>query len=300
MQVDWFTVVAQIVNFLILVYLLKRFLYGPVVSAMERREERVTGRLRDARQSQDEAERKAAELQRERDELEARRQELLDEAREQADERRRQLLDEIRDEVEEVRERWRQDVEREKEAFVRDLRGEAASWIAAAARRALSELADAELEDRIVGVFAERLRKLSAEEGRSLAEAVRDGGEPLRVVTTFSVPEPQREALREAIQEQLGEEIELRFAESADLVCGIELRTPGRVVAWSVDGFLGDLGERLEDALEQVGRRDREPTGSEGGAGGGAARHEEEPSEARGTPAAKQETEADEETESKA
>ena len=35
---DWFTVIAQIINFLILVALLKRFLYGPIIRAMERRE----------------------------------------------------------------------------------------------------------------------------------------------------------------------------------------------------------------------------------------------------------------------
>jgi len=58
MQIDWFTVVAQIVNFLILVGLLKKFLYGPIIRAMDDRERRIASRLEEAnareRQAQEE------------------------------------------------------------------------------------------------------------------------------------------------------------------------------------------------------------------------------------------------------
>ena len=54
-MIDWFTVSAQIINFLILVFLLKRFLYGPVIRAMDKREEAIAGRLKDAGQKQEEA-----------------------------------------------------------------------------------------------------------------------------------------------------------------------------------------------------------------------------------------------------
>ncbi len=45
MGADWFTVVAQIINFLILVALLKRFLYGPIIRAMDRREAEIASRM---------------------------------------------------------------------------------------------------------------------------------------------------------------------------------------------------------------------------------------------------------------
>ncbi len=48
MQIDWLTVIAQIVNFLILVWLLKRFLYQPVINAMDQREQRIAERLQKA------------------------------------------------------------------------------------------------------------------------------------------------------------------------------------------------------------------------------------------------------------
>ncbi len=48
MAIDWITVSAQIVNFLILVWLLKHFLYQPIIRAMDRREQRVSERLNEA------------------------------------------------------------------------------------------------------------------------------------------------------------------------------------------------------------------------------------------------------------
>ena len=48
MHIDWLTVVAQIVNFLVLVYLLKRFLYGPILQAMDDRQAGIAARLQEA------------------------------------------------------------------------------------------------------------------------------------------------------------------------------------------------------------------------------------------------------------
>ena len=50
MLIDWFTVCAQIVNFLVLVALLKHFLYGPILRAMDAREQTIAGRLAEAQQ----------------------------------------------------------------------------------------------------------------------------------------------------------------------------------------------------------------------------------------------------------
>ena len=62
MQIDWLTVAAQIVNFLVLIWLLQRFLYRPITNAMARREARIEERLSDARTRRKEAEEEAEDL----------------------------------------------------------------------------------------------------------------------------------------------------------------------------------------------------------------------------------------------
>ncbi|MDP3428826.1 MAG: F0F1 ATP synthase subunit B, partial [Desulfomicrobium sp.] len=55
MLIDWFTVGAQVVNFLVLVWLMKRFLYKPILGAIDAREERIAKELADGQRMQAEA-----------------------------------------------------------------------------------------------------------------------------------------------------------------------------------------------------------------------------------------------------
>jgi F-type H+-transporting ATPase subunit b len=59
MLIDWFTVGAQAINFIILVWLLKRFLYKPILDAVDAREKRVATELADADAKKAEAKRSA-------------------------------------------------------------------------------------------------------------------------------------------------------------------------------------------------------------------------------------------------
>ncbi len=110
MLIDWFTVAAQALNFLILAWLLKRFLYQPILQAIDAREKRIALALADADRKMAEAEQerdafqiKNEEFARQRDalliqavkEAKAERQRLLDAARRAADElsaKRRETL----------------------------------------------------------------------------------------------------------------------------------------------------------------------------------------------------------------
>ena len=92
MLIDPFTVGAQIVNFLILVGLLKYFLYGPIVSAMDKREEKIRSRLNDAERKKEEAEAERSGYEKERKEMEDQREKLLEEAEDEAEQRRKKLL----------------------------------------------------------------------------------------------------------------------------------------------------------------------------------------------------------------
>ena len=80
MLINWFTVAAQIVNFLILAVLLKRFLYGPIVRAMAAREERIASEMAVAAQKRREAEQEEAAITQKMQEIQAQRQEMLAQA----------------------------------------------------------------------------------------------------------------------------------------------------------------------------------------------------------------------------
>ena len=106
MQIDWFTVIAQIINFLILVALLKRFLYGPIIRAMDDRERRIASRLEEANRREQEAQEEIAAYRARREELEDAREDALARAREEAEKTRHELITSARAEIREMQQQW--------------------------------------------------------------------------------------------------------------------------------------------------------------------------------------------------
>jgi F-type H+-transporting ATPase subunit b len=248
MQIDWLTVAAQVVNFLILVYLLKRFLYQPVIDAMSRREQRITDRLQESREREEQAEHERERLHRRLEQLEARRDEIMDQAREKAEQERQRLLDEARDESEAARKRWRGQAEDEKDRFLEGLRRETTQGFEQLARKALTDLADAALEEQVVRRFIARLDALDEDVRRQLASAS-DDEQALEVRTSFALAKAQRRQLAEAIRQKLGVERDLVYRESSELLCGIELGVGGRRIGWSLGEYLDRFEKRLGNAV---------------------------------------------------
>ncbi|MHB9071950.1 MAG: F0F1 ATP synthase subunit B [Desulfobaccales bacterium] len=252
MLINWFTVAAQIINFLILVALLKRFLYGPIVAAMSAREGRIAAQLTEAQQKRQEAEQEEASLRRKIREIEDQRQEMLTEAGRQAEAHKQELFSQARQEVEQIRQKWAASLTRERETFLQNLKQRLAQEVVAICRRTLQEMGNQELEQRLIGVFLDRLRLLPPEEQAAIRESVKETGGELLVSTAFELSEEIRQKITDQVQEQFGHELVLRFATSGELLAGIELLTSSRKLAWSLGSFLDSLEEDLSQAFQEL------------------------------------------------
>ncbi|RMG40288.1 MAG: hypothetical protein D6725_03655 [Planctomycetota bacterium] len=252
MQIDWFTFTAQIVNFLILVWLLKRFLYGPILAAMERRERSIEERLEAARRLRDEAERERAALEADRAKWDAQKAQLLQEARQEAARLRDRLVAEVRADVEQQRARWLESLRRERETLVRQLREVVAETALRTAESILRELADVSLQDRMLQKLLEHWRTRPEAERSRLQNLLRQRDRPVVVRTAFAVDPAQRDEWTRRLAEITGERTAVEFVTDPELVCGLELHANGYKLSWAVGDALQDVRERIAAALENV------------------------------------------------
>ncbi len=245
MQIDWLTVAAQALNFLVLVFLLQRFLYRPVIAAMARREAHIAQRLLDAEQRETEAASQRSEYEARTREIESRSSALEAEARAHAEAERERMLEAARREVQATEARWRAELEHERQDSRQALRHELAASALAIARRGLSDLADARVEERAIDVFIERL---DASDEADLG-ALRSADAKIVVATAF---EPDRAAMQrivDALHRRIGAEVDAQFTTSPDLVLGVELRAAGRSIGWSMSDFLEQVEARIAERL---------------------------------------------------
>lgn len=256
MLIDGFTVVAQIVNFLVLVALLKHFLYDRVLAAMDEREQRIQERLESADRKRSEAEEEAEDYRRKQAELEDRRQRLLSEAREKAEDRRRELVEEARREVDGRRQGWEDALAKEKEAFLQELGRRAAAEVYAASRRTVRDLADADLEQRALDVFIGRIAEADQEVRDALRQAASDGGERLAVRSGFELSAKGRGRVTRKLHEVLSDEVDVAYETDPDLLLGVEVAGRGRRVAWHARDYLDRLEERAAEMFAEAAERD--------------------------------------------
>lgn len=250
MQIDWFTFVAQIFNFVLLVYLLKRFLYKPVLNAIRDREERVRGRLEEARVKEEAAEEERARYEKLEQELELRRTNVLRAAEEDAERRRQELTTRVRDEVRTIRKEWRESLSRQKESFLEELRRKMSRELYSLVERVLADLANTAIEDRLIEVFLERLRTSESGDRDEFVTAAQNAGGRIELRTSFPLTEEQRRRLEVAIDEWAGTGTGLSWEEDPGLALGIELLAGDRKIAWSADDYLDVLESETSRLLE--------------------------------------------------
>lgn len=247
MQVDWFTVFAQVVNFLILIALLKHFLYQPVLHAMKQREQKIADRQCQADEEMLSAQRLAQQYQDQQKDLELQRVELMDKARQEAANQHTLMLAQLREEINQKRRSWQGDLLKEQSSLMRDIKVLIGEKVIQLSRQVLGDLAGIELEHQLVSRFFEQLAQLSEEETKKLIQAIKTDGQ-VTVVTGFTLGEQKCREIKDSLS-QLQPGLKVRFRVRPEIVCGIVLETSGQIWPWSVDKYLDELEEALAEIV---------------------------------------------------
>jgi F-type H+-transporting ATPase subunit b len=243
MLIDWFTVVAQMVNFLILVWLLKKFLYGRILAAIDEREAGIAKQLREAAEQERGAGEQRALFEAKLREFGEQREAMLEAAREEVDRKHAEMLEAARAEIQELEAKWREDLERERREFLAELRVRASKEVLALSGRLVASLAGAELQGSTVALFLEKLHTLGEQERLRLME-----GE-LTVRSATELSSELQDRMQRELEAWLGAPVGLRFEVVPSLGLGIELRAGGWRVGWNSEGWLEALDEEFLAAL---------------------------------------------------
>lgn len=250
MQIDWLTVTAQIVNFLVLVWLLQRFLYRPITNAMAQREERIAARLSEARAARAEVTAEAERLRRAQDSLETSRSAILDEARQEAAALRARLEDDIRTEMEGRRKTWQAHLSEERNAITDQLRQRAGHQVIDIVGRILRDYAGSDLATEAAGTFSERLADLDAETRQKLIDAARRATGPARIDSSMTLKPGARSRVTRAIHDTILAGIDVDYHEDDSLILGVRLTIGEQTVEWSAARFLHRLETMLDEVIE--------------------------------------------------
>jgi F-type H+-transporting ATPase subunit b len=247
MLIDWFTVVAQGLNFLVLVWLLKRYLYKPVLAAIDAREKHIASTIGDAEKVKKAAEQERQTLEAKSVALDGERVAHLKQAAAAAATERVRLLAEAHAEADSLRDRLMGALREDQVRLYGTIARRAQQEVLAIARKVLDELAGASLEERVVAAFLRNLRTLDAPAKQVLLAAFR-GTTDAAVRSAFDLPEAQRSLIQHGVDEEFSLSSALRFEVAKEMLCGLELSVGGQTLSWSIADYLRGLEQRIAPA----------------------------------------------------
>ncbi|HID29323.1 MAG TPA: hypothetical protein EYP19_04890 [Desulfobacterales bacterium] len=250
MLIDWFTVVAQAINFLVLIWLLKHFLYAPILSAMDRREKSVAERLKEADRKMAEAEAEDKKYREKVLKFEQAKEERTKLAEEEMEKLRKGLLAEARSNAEQSRIAWQDALAREQKDFMNQLKRQVSSEIIRILRMALKDLTDEDLSKALVRVFTRRLDTLNDEDRARCAKMAQE--EEIRVESSFELEDSLKRGLTRVLRSVCGDRVKIRYETDADMALDILIHIGGLRLSWGTEEYLDTLERNVSDVIKQV------------------------------------------------
>lgn len=229
MLIDWFTVAAQVVNFLILVWLLKRFLFGPISKAIQERQDSISSSLAEAAATKLVAETEKQEYQARKAEIEAQCDGLIKEAVASGQMEKKRLLEEAQKAAETLSQSRLESLQSQEQKLEKALRERAQDEALQLAREILRQLACAELDSAIIQTFLHRLDQLDDKAQQTLQQA---HGEIL-VRTARELNPDLRHTLEKGVEKRLGQSLRWSYKTEPELVNGLELVAGGHKIGWN-------------------------------------------------------------------
>jgi len=233
------------------VWLLKRFLYKPILNAVDAREKRIAAELADADAKKAEAQKERDDYQHKNEEFDQQRAALLSKATDEAKAERQRLLDDARKAADALSAKRQEALRSDAQNLNQAIRRRTQQEVFAIARKALTDLATASLEERVSEAFIRRLRTIEGKAKEGIAAALKTASEPAVVRSAFDLPEAQRAAIQKALNETFSAEVPVRFEIAPDLISGIDLTTNGQKIAWSIADYLASLEKGVGELLEE-------------------------------------------------
>jgi F-type H+-transporting ATPase subunit b len=250
MKINWFTVIAQVINFLVLVWLLKRFLYKPILNAIDEREKKITGQLKDADDKKAAALKEQADFNKKNAEFDQQKKALMDKVIADTNAQRDKLLQDAKDEANTLRSNLEKAIKESQQNDELANADKTQKQVFVITKKLLKEMASSSLEDQSVNTFNKRLSSLNDEEKKKFFEAFKSNTNTILVRSAFELSAPQQTSITSVVNEVLATKNQLQFKTAPELISGIELTTNGYKLAWSFSEYLNALQNNISAATK--------------------------------------------------
>jgi F-type H+-transporting ATPase subunit b len=241
------TLLLQIANFLIMAYILTRFLFKPLKETLDKRARRATKAMDEAEEAVQEAETLRTEYEKKRENIDAEFAALKNEARIVIDQTRQQMLQEAYEEIEVMRARAQEEIEQQRAEALRIHRSKIGDLVTALVQRMMKDILTPQLHQAYLDAFLEQLRSVQ------LNGRISSNGEEAvsaELITAIRLAKGQETRIASILETAISQPVDLTCRVDPGMTAGAMVRLGDMLIDGSLHGQLQQLRSRYEAEIE--------------------------------------------------
>lgn len=247
MGFHWGTFFAQIINLFVLVWLMKRFLYRPIVDVIAKRQAYIEGKVKNAEAAERAAQKQQRELQHQTDRWQKDKKKRMEALYAELDDLRREQSEHIRSEGVSLRQKMQDDLNRETASLQLEIRDMMARNFLEMSRKVLSDFSELTPMAQAVSLFQKKISDLPRPALNALQKTIKKTGK-IVIETSAELDPKTQKSLTLFLREKLGI-TGVQFAVNPDLILGVETIVGETVLEWSLRNYLDTFEGHLNTAL---------------------------------------------------
>ncbi|MGO1469148.1 MAG: F0F1 ATP synthase subunit B family protein [Tissierella sp.] len=247
MQISWFEIIAQIINFFIILFILQKLLYKPVINIMEERQEKIQKSQIEADEKMEEAKELISQYDGKIADIDTEKREILSNARQEAKAKKNSLLEDYKAEAEAKRKAYLKEIEDEKAKFLSDLRKSLGKGAVKIASHILNIVSSKEIENEVFNSFIKTLEGLDENipDPKVLKEE-----KHLTVQSSRKLSTKEKSAIENTIKKQIKELEDISYQVDDSLILGHELDLETYTVHTNIKNYLNKIEQDIIKNLE--------------------------------------------------
>lgn len=224
MEVNWSTFFMEIVNFLILVWILKRFLYKPVMEAIAARRSGIEQDMQAAHRKDQEAQTLKSQYEHRMEDWEKEKQAAREQLHDEIEQERQRLQAQLQADIEQEREKAHAIATQQQQEQQRHYQQQALQNSVRFTSKLLGEVASAELEARLLDKLLIQLQAMPANQRQHLSQALNAHEVTAQVLTAFPLEESLRKKLQQALQDLSEQPVHCEYKQDKNLLAGARIQ----------------------------------------------------------------------------
>jgi len=258
MGFDAVTFLAQIVNLLVLIWLLKRFLYRPVLQIIEKRQQEISSAIKSANEKLANAANLESELTQKQLDFDTNRQKRLDSLEKEIALLEKEKLTELKTEISLKRQRLQSELENDLAKVDGTIRQFLAQQFLTLSHKVLAEWSDETPMDMAIKLFQKRILNLSKPQKNKILNFIKNQN-VIDINSSSKLTKKQQETIIQILKQSwtIRPKTKINFHISSALVLGIEIRFQTMKLEWSIQSYLDDVEQRLGGILKNFAGSDK-------------------------------------------